>query len=432
MKRDKTKAQNLKLTVWNRSSWAFVWYATQAVIWTACFCVLFSLRDVFRALDVFTAVIGLQMQYLAELPKSIFCLISFIFTIKNVDAFCGVLLNMYRISKQDEVFKEVGSSVGIDGVQGVGKTRLIIYIGMVLQPKRWKELQYNYYIDCPVQKKFKADFENGLKWQYVRFLSRQYSVKKYIEEMVPHKDAHGIDRLAKIPLIYSNIKVTFKGQIPRDLDRKHFTMQERLLESNIKLASELDNMLPNTMRRVKQGSDDELQANAIDEFAGLDRQYTGGLLVADTHRNGALYLPIRDCQQLKYHIIENRYMYTPKLLVKLLKRFKNKVLKKGEQTSIHLRRVCKFLERAVRCIGFTKLYYFLESGPAGATVLNKNERLFFSLPNQVPYSYDDRVLQEQYPPLGYRKMPEPTKETKKSSSKKTNDADKNLTSDNIV
>lgn len=416
MKREKD--QNLKLTVWNRSSWAFLYYAGLAVFWTAGFCMFFSIRDVFRALDVISAILGLQLIYILELPKSFLCWLTFLLMLKYCDKFAGVLLNMHRIKKQDELFERVGSSVGIDGVQGVGKTRLIIYIGMVLQPKRWEDLRYNYYLDCPVEDKLKQEFDDGLRWNYIRFCARRDSVRTYLKEMKSYPDEKGIMQTAKIPLVYSNIKVTYKNQIPRDLVREHFTMEERLLESNIKLASELDNMLPNTLRRVKQNSEDELKANMIDEFAGLDRQYTNGLLVADTHRNGALYIPIRDCQQLKYHIIENEYLYTPSFLKKLLKKFRKRVLKKKEATSLRLRKICKWLEKACRCIGFTKLYYFIESGPAGATVLNKNERLCFSLPNQVPYAYDDRVLQEEYPPLGYRKVEKTeSTDTKKNNSK---------------
>ncbi len=400
----KKKTKELKITLWQRSSRAFIYYVTLALLWFLLFKTFFTLRDVFRALDVVTAVMGRNLIYFLELPKSAACLTCFWFFVKYTDLFAGVLLNMYRLSKQDKKLAEIGSSVGVDGVQGVGKTRVISYFGMMLLHPRWEELRYKYFVDCPVAKELKEKYDKGERAPYVAFDARRYSVQKYKEESKPLYDENGkLIRNAIIPLIYSNIEITYNGAKERELKREHFTMEERLLESNIKLASELDNLLPNTMRRVKQGKEDDLLANRIDEFSGLDRQYTGGVLIADTHRNGALFLPIRDCQQVKYHLIESHYLYTPKFLKKLLKFFKKRVLKKEEQTTLRLRKICKKLEELVRSIGFTKVFYYLESGPAGATVLNKNEKLFFLLPNQVPYAYNDRALQEQYPPLDHKK-----------------------------
>lgn len=377
------------MTIWERTRKTFCVYFAQAILWTVLFFVHFSFRYVFRALDVLCAI---TIEY-AEAPRAILCIVIFIKMITSIDSFAGVLLNIRRVSDLDKRIREFGPSVTVDGVQRIGKTRSLIYFGMVLQKSKYEDLKYNYYVDCPFEGKLKEDFEQGNRAAYIRFLSRKDAVKAY-------------DNPLYIPLIYSNIHITYKGKHERPLVREHFTMEERLYEGNIKLASELDNMLPNTLRKVKKAEDDEMKANRIDEFAGLDAQYTGGSLFSDTHRNGALYIPIRDCQDLKIHFSRKQYMYTFKPLKRLYDKVKARIMKKGEKTSLPLAKFAKWLESEVRSIGFTKLYYLLESGPAGKTQLEKEEK-FIVLPNEVPYAYDDRALQKDYYPLGYRQDPPP-------------------------
>ena len=389
------------MTIWERTRKTFCVYLVQAIFWTVLFFAHFSVRYVFRALDVICAF----TTELAELPRALACLFVFVKMIISLDSFAGVILNMCRVSKLDERIREFGPSVTVDGVQRIGKTRSLIYFGMVLQKSKYENLKYNYYVDCPFEGKLREEFELGNHAPYIRFQSRRDAIREYNNPLY-------------IPLIYSNIHITYKGKHERPLKREHFTMEERLFEGNIKLASELDNMLPNTLRKVKKAEDDELKANRIDEFAGLDAQYTGGSLFSDTHRNGALYIPIRDCQDLKIHFSRKQFMYTFKPLQRLLQRTKAKIIKKGEKTSLRLAKRAKWLEKQVKSIGFTKLYYLLESGPAGKTQLDKEEK-FIVLPNEVPYSYDDRALQKDYYPLGYRKDPEPEPKKEKEEKKKT-------------
>lgn len=388
------------MTIWERTRKTFCVYLVQAIFWTVLFFVHFSFRYVFRSLDVFCAFTA----ELAELPRALACLLVFVKMILSLDSFAGVLLNMHRVSALDDKIREFGPSVTVDGVQRIGKTRSLIYFGMVLQKPKYEDLKYNYYVDCPFEGKLKEEFEKGNHAPYIRFQSRRDAVREYRNPLY-------------IPLVYSNIHITYKGKHERPLKREHFTMEERLFEGNIKLASELDNMLPNTLRKVKKAEDDELKANRIDEFAGLDAQYTGGSLFSDTHRNGALYIPIRDCQDLKIHFSRKKFMYTFKPLKRLLNFVRGIILKREEKTSARLANIAKWLEKQVRSIGFTKLYYLLESGPAGKTQLEKEEK-FIVLPNEVPYSYDDRALQKDYYPLGYRKDPEPAPKKEKEEKKK--------------
>lgn len=403
-KRRKKKLKR-SLTVWARSSKAFTYYGVWAVIWIALYKRFFTARDFFRGLDVLCYV----LDYIEEAPRAALCVLLGAMVVYGLSQFCGVLLNMYRIKKQDKFIEQIGSSCGIDGVQGIGKTRLIVYMGLVLQFDKWRDLLYNYYIQCPIEEKLLNDYNNNVKKEeYIRFKSQKESVEAY--KSTPEH----------IPLIYSNIKVYFNGKVPRDLGREHFTQDKRLYENNIKLASELDNILPNTLRKVKDEANDELKANLIDEFVGLDRQYTGGTLIADTHRNGALYLPVRDCQQMKIHLIAKKIMYTPKLFKFCFEKLKDHVVNKTEEkTSLFLRKLCKWFEKQTKSIGFTKIDYVLERGAEGLKSMMNKEQSFLMLPNQVPYTYDDRILQKDYLALGYRDRPKiEKKESKKKKRKK--------------
>lgn len=401
------------MTVWERSKSTFIYHIIPAVFFNVVFWLFYDVRYIFRAADVITNPTILT----SELPKAILCYVILIMAIISLDRFAGVLLSMYRIGKQDEEFKEIiGSSAGIDGVQGIGKTRLMLYIAMCVQPDKWENLQYNYFIDCPIAPGLKKEHDQGHKEKYVRFLSRKESFAAYY-----YDGEH-------IPLIYSNIGITYKHKKERKLKFEHFAQKERLYESNIKIGSELDNMLPNKMSKAKNkttpGSEEDLDATLIDEFSGLDRQYTDGTLLCDTHRNGALYLPIRDCQQVKFHLLESKHMYPGKIYQALFKLIKKRtVTKTREKTTLRMHRLAKWLEARSKYIGFTKIYYIKETG--FESLKQRSEQLFFILPNEVPYVYDDRNLQKDYIPLGYRerpKLPEkPVKPEKKTKKDKETD-----------
>ncbi len=401
----KPKKRNPKLkraiTPWACGSKAFMYYLIWGIFWIFLYNKFFTARDFFRSLDV----LFYPKELFNELPRALICLSLGGMAIYGVDVFVAVVFNMfYRLKKLIKFIEQIGSSCGIDGVQGIGKTRLILFMGMVLQYDKWIDLLYNYYIQCPIEDKLKKNYdENILPEEYIRFKAQKESVEAY--KSTPEF----------IPLIYSNIRLYHKGKVPRPLVREHFTQDERLYESNIKLASELDNILPNTLRKVKDSSKDELKANAIDEFVGLDRQYTNGTLISDTHRNGALYLPVRDCQQVRITLLTKKYMYTPKFLkfcYTIL--HKHVVEKTQENTKLFLRKICKWLEAQIKSIGFTKLPSIIKFG-------DKAEEIDIVLPNQVPFSYNDRILQQDYLALGYREQPKPAVKDEKQKKRKKND-----------
>lgn len=55
----------------------------------------------------------------------------------------------------------------------------------------------------------------------------------------------------------------------------------------------------------------------------------------------------------------------------------------------------KFIEELMRRTGFTRLYYVSENG--NVRLRSMSDECFMVLPNEVPYAYDDRILQVNYP-----------------------------------
>lgn len=111
------------MTIWERSKSTFIYHLIPAILFNVLFWAFYDVRYIFRSADVITNPTILT----SELPKAILCYVLLVMAIISLDRFAGVLLSMYRIGRQDEEFKSmIGSSAGIDGVQGIGKTRLKI------------------------------------------------------------------------------------------------------------------------------------------------------------------------------------------------------------------------------------------------------------------------------------------------------------------
>lgn len=393
MKKRPLKSDTIGLSSWSRCSYVVIYYGVCFIIFHLLFWLFFDLKTVFRALDVVTTAAANELslnfwQKLLLFAKSLLVLLAFFMSIRSLVLFYGVLLNVKRMNDTADMLSAVASSAAVDGPQGVGKTRTQIYTGMLAAEYKLPRLLYKYYLDYPVK-----DELCGSKKR--RFENRKKAVEYYFSTEL---NADGSQNAGdKIPLLYSNIKVHYNGRTPYELKREHFTMDERLYESNVKILSETDNILPNTMRKKSKGKKDNDRSNDVDEFVGLDRQYTDGTLLTDTHENGSIYKSIRDCQQCVYHLVKSEYVYTPALFKFFYNRVHAKVLKKEEKTTVRLRNLALFLERLTKIIGFTKVYYVKQDGAEG--VLKKNRELeVFVLPNQVPYSYDDRDLQKNYAP----------------------------------
>ena len=387
------KCSVFNISVWSRCSAVLIYYAVFFVVFHLLFWCFFDLKTVMRALDIITTAganeIDLDIfQKIILLLKALVVLISFFMCFRSLILFYGVLLNIKRMNNTAAMLAGVASSAAVDGPQGVGKTRTQIYTGMLAAENKLPKLLYKYYLDCPVEN----ELEGAKK---TRFLNRKKAVEFYFSDKPgANMETNENDR---IPLLYSNIQVHYDGRTPYELKREHFTMDERLYESNVKILSETDNILPNTMRKKAKNKKDEDRSNDVDEFVGLDRQYTDGTLLTDTHENGSIYKSIRDCQQCVYHLVKSEYTYTPSLFKFLYNKVQNRILKKEEKTTLRDRKLALFLEKLTKTIGFTKVYYVKQDGAEG--VLKKNRDLeIFILPNQVPYSYDDRDLQKNYAP----------------------------------
>ena len=400
-----------QISIWSRTSYFITWYTAQFVISTILFFSFANLRLVFRALDIVTNEnvwlsldpIGLQL-----FAESVFVLFSFFLMVRGCVLMYGVILNVKRIKDADELLTSGGNSFGFEGEQGVGKTRTMVYASMILAEKRSESLCLKYYKTLPIRKQLE---ESERFWELRRFDAREEAYHFYF---LQNKD--------KIPTLYGNVDITYNGLKPHTLTAKHFTQQERLYENNVKILTEADDLFPNTLRKKKKkkGEDidpNEIDVNAVDKFVGLDRQYTNGTLISDTHANGDVFKSIRNCQSFTLYLTRSEYRYAPSLLERMLERTNDKILKIGDRYKliqvgeIHvknatkkmdalllklkkLRKKSKWIETLMRKISITRIYYHKISGTSEQKTVEKEE--FFVLPNQVPYVYDDRMFQQDY------------------------------------
>lgn len=389
----------------------FVYYTIRLIISSLCFWLPFNMRLVFRALDVIACgaaydgiTIDEQIRLVAE---SSVIIADFIFFASSVILFYGVLLNIHRVNTTKDFIIETGYSVGVDGPQGVGKSRLLCYMAMVLVGQKLETTCFKYFLDIPNEENLKKEAAEGNRWGYVHYKAREDAINYYYSEA----------NEGRIPGVYGNLRITYKHKIPYELKKEHFSMLERLYESNVKILSEADNTFANTMRKVsekaKKDEAKDVTANKIDEFVGLDRQYTDGTLLLDTHANGSVFKSMRDAQQTVLHLTRSEYKYTPRLYKRIYAGLVAKTIavgksrfddmregnfdkaKKKIKELGKLRKRVKFIEELMRRTGFTRLYYVSENG--NVRLRSMSDECFMVLPNEVPYAYDDRILQVNYP-----------------------------------
>ena len=426
------------MSLWRRTSALVLWYAAEFLISLILFCNVANVRLVFRAVDVITNeslyksfdIISLQL-----IVECLLILILFFYLCRNTVLFYGVLLNVKRIKASDDLLTSGGNSFGFEGEQGVGKTRSMVYSSMLLAESRAYDLCFKYYMDLPIKDKLK---ESDRLIELRRFRAR--------EESFYHNFLETVD---KIPTLHANVDVTYEELHPHELNVKHFEMKQRLYENNVKILTEADDFFPNTLRKKKKAKkgeepenpEDVLDANAVDKFVGLDRQYTNGTLISDTHANGDIFKGIRTCQSFTLYLTRAEYRYTPGILKHLERKLKKRVLMLGdalftpdfeeeededsfyenyysedtkyeerlalidkEITDNFKKKILKKLARArkrvkrvqelEKKISITRIYYRKISGPGEFQTADKEQ--FYVLPNQVPYSYDDRMFQKEY------------------------------------
>lgn len=436
MRKEIIKRPNMSL--WRRTSAFVIWYALAFIISLILFVSIANFRLVVRAIDILTneglykTFDALSLQLFLE---CLLILILFFMFCRNTILFYGVLLNVKRIKASDELLMSGGNSFGFEGEQGVGKTRSMVYAGMLLAESRAEELCYKYYLDLPIRDRLK---ESDRLIEFRRFRAR--------EESFLH---NFIEKPENIPMLHANVDVVYEDAHPHELSVKHFEMKERLYENNVKILTEADDFFPNTLRKKKKAKkgeetkkpEDELDANAVDKFVGLDRQYTNGTLISDTHANGDIFKGIRTCQSFTLYLTRAEYRYTPGILKRIENKLKKRVIKLGDSlytpkirrrkvakkfyslffnkkasleerlmilsSKISSRKTRKKLKKLARArkrvkrvqelekkISITRIYYRKISGPGDFQTADKE--LFYVLPNQVPYSYDDRIFQKEY------------------------------------
>lgn len=389
----------------------FAYYAIRLIISSLCFWLPFNIRLVVRALDVI--VCGAEYEgftlhdRIQLIGESALIVAAFVFFVSSAILFYGVLLNIHRMKASKDFIVQTGYSVGVDGPQGVGKSRLLCYMAMVLVSQKLETTCLKYFLDLPNEDNLKKEAADGNRWGYVHFKAREDAIYYYYS---PSNDG-------RIPGVYGNLRITYKHKIPYELKKEHFSMIEKLYESNVKVLSEADKTFANTMRKVsektKKDEPKDVTANKIDEFVGLDRQYTDGTLLLDTHANGSVFKSMRDAQQTVLHLTKSEYKYTPRIYKTIYKRLTAKTLSVGKAQFDYmrlgkfekakkqikrlgrLRKMVKFIEELMRRTGFTRLYYVSENG--NVRLRSLSDERFLVLPNEVPYAYDDRILQVNYP-----------------------------------
>lgn len=397
------------LSLWARTKYFVLWYVAQFLCSLIVFKCFASLRLVFRALDIlmndsiYKNFNGIALQLILE---SVLILCLFYFLIRNGVLLYGVYINIQRIKETDKMFLKSGNSFGFEGQQGVGKTRTMVYSSMLLAEARAEDLCLKYYKGLPIRDKL---IESERFWELRRFKAQEEAFKFYF-----------IENPQKIACLYGNVDINFNGNTPYKLVAKHFTQQERLYENNVKILTEADDLFPNTLRKKKKKSDneqDELDVNAIDKFVGLDRQFTNGTLISDTHANGDIFKSIRNCQGFTLSLSRSEYRYTPKILKKIYKKIDAKIIKNGDKYAIlddkeaktekELKTMNKLIKRLgvllkfskvvskwMKKISITRTYYRKISGTSENKVIGEEE--FFVQANDTPYDYDDRMFQAEY------------------------------------
>lgn len=113
------------------------------------------------------------------------------------------------------------------------------------------------------------------------------------------------------------------------------------------------------------------------------------------------------------HLTRSEYKYTPRLYKRIYAGLVAKTIaigksrfddmregnfdkaKKKIKELGKLRKRVKFIEELMRRTGFTRLYYVSENG--NVRLRSMSDECFMVLPNEVPYAYDDRILQVNYP-----------------------------------
>ena len=427
-----------RLSLWQRTSALWIWYIIQFLISLVVFKSIANVRLVCRAIDVISNEAIYRTFDIISLQLIIECLIIltiFYFVCRNAVMLYGVALNVMRIKDADKLLTSGGNSFGFEGEQGVGKTRSMVYASMLLAQERSEDLCYKYYLDLPIKDKLKQD---GRLIELRKFRAREESFYYNF-----------LESKGKIATLHGNVDINYEGLHPHELNVKHFEMKERLFENNVKILTEADDFFPNTLRKKKKAkkgeeevnAEETVDINAVDKFVGLDRQYTNGTLISDTHANGDIFKGIRCCQSFTLYLTRAEYRYTPSLL-KILERYlKKKIIRLGDslftpalknknkkrefydayfaddmsyedrlsliyskitdkykQKTINkinkLRKRVKLVQELEKKISITRIYYRKISGPGEFQTADKED--FYVLPNQVPYVYDDRIFQKEY------------------------------------
>ncbi|MBQ7373302.1 MAG: hypothetical protein IJW64_01905 [Clostridia bacterium] len=394
------------ISIWARTKWFQIYHYATFLIMLVLFFSLFNLRLVCRSADLLTNTTlwsNLTNVYAIQLLiESAVILLAFIVLVHRALLVYGVLLNLKRIRKTDELLLSGGFSFGLEGAQGVGKTRTMVHAAFLQAENKSDKLLYRYYCDLALKKDIEKKATAGDYWGWKRMQARREAINYFY-----------FNNPDKIPHVYANVDINWHGKKPHVLKAKHFTMEERLYESNVKLLTEADDLLPNTMRKKKNTEADEISANKVDQFVGLDRQYCDGTLISDTHANSDIFRSVRVCQNHTFYLTRSEFRFTPRFLKRRLQSIKNAIFETGDYFLTHentlkndekqelLLELNTLVKSAIRTekwmkkLSITRIYYIKVGGPEAFK--EKVAEDFYVLANDTTYVYDDRNNQIDYP-----------------------------------
>lgn len=344
------------------------------------------------------------------LIHAVLAVVLLIYAIKSGIKCYGVGLSIKRVKNLDDFIFSLKCSFGLFGEQGVGKSLLMTYIILTLQPSKFLDLQYEYYRELPKRELLLEQARNGRLFDWKLFNARKESLDFYVKNIDEY-----------IPCVYAfKEQQIFKGgRKSYELKKAHFTQSERLPENNLLACDEFGDRFNNTARRKDLNkvniSDDEMRAR-IDlentfKMSSTHRQVSNGFMVLADQRKGDISIAFKSTCSKKWYLLSMEEKYTAEAIVKIRSKLKTKIRYYGnllehkellrkvpkrfnpEKAEKKLKKLCKldnFLLSIERKIGFFKIGYCEENGSEEVATLNKRNIEYICIPRNLDYKYNSR------------------------------------------
>jgi len=349
--------------------------------------------------------------YLTSLIQGILAVILLILCDKSIKNLYGVRVSHKRVNNFHAFLDNLKCSFGLFGEQGVGKSLLMTYIIMYLQPQKFFDLQYEYYKNLPIRDKLLECAKNGILFEWKLYKTREESLDFYVKNIKDY-----------IPCVYAfkEQEITSKsGKKSYELKPDHFTMKQRLPEKNLLACDEFGDRFNNSARRKDLGkanlTDDELIARIETEntfkMASTHRQVSDGLCILADQRKGDISLAFKGTCSKKWYLVSLELKYTAEFIQKQIRKLKSKIVnlgnqlkhptladkipkgfnpKKAEKKLARLTKIDNYLSKIERKIGFFKIGYYEENGSEEVANLNKKDIRYICVPRNLDFNFNSR------------------------------------------